>query len=94
MLKKLIYTAILSSAFASQAMAANPSYCNKYANAAVGQYFQATQKYPQCAGGISGMRWMPDFQAHYNWCISADPAAVQHEWDQRGQYLYMCSRNM
>jgi hypothetical protein len=76
------------------AMAASPGYCQKYATAAVGQYNMATQKYPQCAAGISGNRWLPDFNAHYSWCLTADPAAAQAEWDRRGQYLYLCSRNL
>ncbi len=88
------FSLLLLPVLVAPASAASAGYCSQYAHAAVRQYYMATTMgYPHCAAGAVGLRWQPDFNAHYAWCRSADGAAVQSEWNARTRYLYFCSRS-
>jgi hypothetical protein len=80
--------AILCSAMPVQA--AEYGYCRAYARAAVQQFGQAEAN-PYCASHIGGPRWMPDYETHFDWCLSVAPYEAQHEWDSRSRLLYRCT---
>lgn len=48
------------------ANAADPAYCNAYANLAVAQYQMAMAK---GLPGINFPRWSPDYNGHRTWCM-------------------------
>jgi hypothetical protein len=70
------------------ALAYDPAYCNKYASAAVHEFYYTTTV-PACAVAQS-LRWQPNFANHYQWCLSANFADVRREWEIRINFLNRC----
>ena len=72
------------------AQAADPASCRDYATAAIRQVRGAVNN-PRCLPGLQGARWSADFQVHYNWCLTANYAAMGTERDARTAYLRSCT---
>ena len=89
-MKKIIIASIAgliaTATFASTAMAANPFYCQMYANQAV----HAEQKNVWEGCGFVGPRWSFDYAAHYGWCLIATPFQTHAETDARKWALISC----
>jgi tachylectin len=62
--------------------------CRDYAYRAIDQY-KLTLKYPKCRVKNEG-RWMSDYKAHYNWCLTATAAARINEQKERDKHLTRC----
>ena len=93
MLKNLLRLMILTSTLAvliPAARAADPATCRDYATAALRQVRGALNN-PPCLPGLQGARWSTDFQVHYNWCLTANYAAMGSERDARTAYLRSCT---
>jgi hypothetical protein len=71
------------------AQAADPAFCNGYADAAVRQVFLA-RSHPACAGGAIGAQWSPNRPFHFNWCLGVAPAAAAAQRQARTDYLRGC----
>ena len=70
------------------AQAADPGFCRDYATAAVRQV-EAARSIPACNRGV-GARWTADFRVHFDWCLSAAPAAVEAERNARTNWIRSC----
>lgn len=81
-------TLALSVSF-SAAHAADPAYCNQYAQAAINQV-RAGLANPACARGLQGARWSSEFKTHYDWCLTAAPPAIESERGARTGFLRGC----
>jgi hypothetical protein len=74
--------------FTSSAYAASKGACAQYARRAIEQY-QQTTKDRKCR--IKGdARWQPNYQNHYNWCLTAPTAWLRSEEKARDDHLYGC----
>jgi hypothetical protein len=73
----------------SVAHAADPGFCNQYAQAAINQV-RTGLAVPACARGLEGARWSSEFKVHYNWCLTAAPPAAESERGARTGYLRAC----
>jgi hypothetical protein len=82
----ILFTAIVASAPAAQA--APPGFCRDYAAAAVRQV-EAARSVPACNRG-TGPRWTTDYRVHFDWCVGADPGAVEAERAARTNWLRAC----
>jgi len=71
------------------AHAADPAFCQAYAQAAINQVRGGLSN-PGCAGGMQGTRWSPDLRVHYSWCLTQPPPAVEAERGARTGYLRAC----
>jgi hypothetical protein len=71
------------------ARAADPAFCQGYAQAAINQVRGGLSN-PGCVGGMQGARWSSDFRVHYNWCLTQPPAAAEAERGARTGYLRAC----
>jgi len=60
--------------------------CTNYAKAAVSQYRTASSR----CGVKSDGRWHDNYQAHFDWCMAAQPSWRKAEYQARGQYLSKC----
>jgi hypothetical protein len=93
-IKLLSIVAITSSVFfisgLSTSQAADPGFCQQYANAALNQVRGGSSN-PNCAGGLRGARWSRDYGVHYGWCLGASFAAAGAERDARTRYLKVCT---
>jgi hypothetical protein len=76
-------------AFEKVAHAESEGVCQKYAQAAV-DAFRQNEKL-RC--GFTNTRWQANFQAHFNWCRTAAPAAIRKEEELRGNQLRVCQRD-
>jgi len=88
----LIGATILTAALAvlaPSAQAADPSYCKSYADAATNQV-RAALANPGCAREARGPRWTPQYQVHFDWCLTQPVAAVEAERGARTGYLRAC----
>lgn len=65
--------------------------CAKYARTALEQYVQI-KTIENCYKGDNG-RWHTNYQLHYNWCMSASPAAVATETRLRSAGIERCMRD-
>jgi len=72
----------------SSAKAAPLDFCRDYATAAVRQV-QLTRSIPACNRG-TGPRWTSDYRVHFDWCIGADPGAVEAERNARTNWIRSC----
>jgi len=81
-----LLTAVL--AFAPAVRAAPPDFCRDYATAAVRQV-EAARSIPACNRGV-GPRWTTDYRAHFDWCLGANPGAVEAERNARTNWLRAC----
>lgn len=72
----------------STSYAADPAYCAQYARLAIHEV-EVNMATPGCFKGFDG-RWHLDYQRHYNWCLTADVAAVDAERDYRRMRVYQC----
>jgi hypothetical protein len=90
MLKASTYAAALTAILtvASSAQAAPPEFCRDYATAAVRQV-EAARSIPACNRGV-GPRWTTDYRVHFDWCLGANPAAVEAERAARTNWLRSC----
>jgi hypothetical protein len=90
MLKVSTCAAVLTiaMAFAPAAQAAPPDFCRDYATAAVRQV-EAARSIPACNRG-AGPRWTTDYRLHFDWCLGANPAAVEAERAARTNWLRAC----
>ena len=78
----------LAAGFTS-ARAADPAFCQTYAQAAVNQVRGGLSQ-RSCAGGLRGARWSEDFRVHYSWCLGASIEAAGAERDARTNFLKAC----
>jgi hypothetical protein len=75
-------------AFAPAAQAAPPDFCRDYATAAVRQA-EVARSVPACSRA-AGPRWTTDYRLHFDWCLGANPAAVESERAARTNWLHAC----
>src|SRR5262249_19855334 len=89
-MKKIIIASlaglIATATFASSAMAANPFFCQIYANKAV----HAEQKNLWEGCGFFGPRWSFNYGGHYSWCLIASPFQANAETNARKWMLASC----
>jgi hypothetical protein len=74
----------------AEVQAADPAFCQQYAQAALNQVRGGLNN-RSCAGGIQGSRWSSDYNVHYDWCRGASFQAVGAERDARTAYLKACT---
>jgi len=88
MSKVLSSTIIIAGLLASagSALAQSLGFCNDYANQAV---ISAVQNHDMSCG-YSGLRWTANYQAHFSWCMSANPGHVMSERYARKHMLHAC----
>ena len=93
MLKVLTRIALLMPALAflipAAAHAADPVFCQAYAEAAINQVRGGLSN-PGCVRGMQGARWSADVHVHYSWCLTQPPPAVEAERGARTGYLRAC----
>ena len=91
MMKSMLTATAALVAFAAPtivARAAAPGFCADYARSAVAQY-RTNRSIPGCFKG-SDLRWHPDYNYHFNWCLGANPARAEAERDYRRGALGGC----
>ena len=71
------------------ALAMDPGYCDRYARSAIVQFRRAAD-IPGCFRGPLTIRWAPNYQAHYGWCLGASRYATQSEVRTRVLALQNC----
>jgi len=86
---KSIVIALAALVGASSVQAANPGYCHHYADLAVFQ-FEKNQSIPGCFHGAN-LRWNPNWDGHYAWCLTADYDAARTEDDLPRARLHACN---
>ena len=82
----LASAAIASLAGSLPAKAGNPVQCSAYAATAVQQQTQNASM----GCGFTGVRWQPNWPAHYAWCMGATNWQINHEIQARQHDLQMC----
>jgi hypothetical protein len=70
--------------------AADPAFCQQYAQTALNQVRGGTAN-RSCVGGLKGARWSSDFNVHYEWCRGTSFQAAGAERDARTAYLKACT---
>jgi hypothetical protein len=70
--------------------AASREFCEDYARAAIVQV-RGGMSNRNCAGGLQGARWAPDYHVHFDWCLGVSPAAAGAERNARTGYLRACT---
>jgi hypothetical protein len=65
--------------------------CSRYAQRAVRQ-FQTAASRPGC--GMNDARWHANYQAHFDWCTTAQPAWLRSEDGARAQHLATCGKQV
>ena len=75
-------------AFTTEAPAAGAGECQRYARGAV-EEFQNIQRRPSCRTNVSA-RWQPNYENHYNWCLSAPREWLRSEAKARDDHLIRC----
>jgi hypothetical protein len=96
---KLTLIAVASAAAlvgaASQAVAAPPEFCERYAHDAVRQNHEA-RDHERCRDAIRDQnapgRWSDDYRAHYDWCRGVSREQADAERAARADTLRMCRR--
>ncbi len=71
------------------AHAADPVFCQAYAEAAINQVRGGFSN-PGCVAGMRGPRWSSDLRVHYSWCLTQPPPAMEAERSARTGYLRAC----
>ena len=91
MLKWLIRVTIpaLGALVPLAAHAADPTYCQQYAQAAIVQV-QAALAVGTCSPGAQGPRWSTSPQFHFKWCLLQAPQAVAREAANRTGFIRSC----
>src|SRR5262245_50008119 len=71
--------------------AAPEQRCREYANSALRDY-QQLRNIPQCSKlrPKDTVRWHPQSKLHFDWCRTADTAALNSETSQRDRLLVSC----
>lgn len=69
------------------AYAADPAYCGQYARLAVHEAQVLSTL--ACFRGFDGM-WHLNYQAHYDWCLTADYGDVGSQRDYRRMRIAQC----
>ncbi len=64
--------------------------CEQYARAAVGAVKLARLTYRCSPSIIRGPRWTSSFADHFNWCLTASPAARASETKARNDIMHQC----
>lgn len=64
--------------------------CDQYARTAVGAVKLARLTYRCSPSIISGPRWTSNFSEHFNWCVTATPAARASETKARTDIMHQC----
>jgi hypothetical protein len=82
---------VLASSGPASVLAAEPSFCEPYAKAALVQVRGALAN-SGCGASLQGERWSADFSTHYEWCLTASKEAAGIERDARTKYLKACAR--
>jgi hypothetical protein len=90
-MRKILFTAaalaVSAITFATtSAQAANPYFCNLYAQQAVWAEGQNLSEY--C--GYTGPRWSFDYAGHYSWCLTVPKNVANHERQARKWALASC----
>lgn len=78
--------AALAFGVAAPAHAADPTYCNRYAAAAI----EAAGENLGHHCGYGGPRWAANYAVHYGWCLNAAIPAAAEEWRARREGLAAC----
>ena len=86
--RAILLTAALAVSAPLAAQAAAPGFCRDYATAAVRQV-EIARSTPACNRG-TGARWTTDYKVHFDWCLTADPAAVEAERTARTNWIWSC----
>jgi hypothetical protein len=84
----ILVAVIFNFSAANVVKAESPSVCQGYAGAAVDAFKQV--KSLGC--NYSGPRWQDNYNAHYNWCLSAPKQWVQNEDIFRANQLGVCRK--
>ena len=84
-----IAIAALTALIPASARAADPAFCQNYAEAAINQVRGALAN-PNCAGRIQGPRWSSDMALHYHWCLTQGYPTVEAERGARTGFLRAC----
>jgi hypothetical protein len=71
--------------------AASEQRCREYANSALRDYRQL-RSLPKCSKlrPQDTVRWHPQFKLHFDWCRTADTAALNSETSKRDELLLSC----
>jgi hypothetical protein len=71
--------------------AASEQRCREYANSALADYRQL-RNIPKCSKlrPQDTVRWHPQVKRHFDWCLTADIAALNSESSQRDRLLLSC----
>lgn len=88
-MRKLVITAlsmVLATTIATSAMAANPIFCNNYAQQAV--WAESLNLGDGC--GLVGPRWSFDYAGHYAWCLAVTKSMANSEKLARKWSLISC----
>ena len=64
--------------------------CQRYATVAVETLRMARDFYRCHPSFLTGSRWTSDFNAHFNWCMTATPAARTSEENARTATMHRC----
>ena len=72
--------------FATTAQAANPFFCNAYAQNAVWQEGENIAK----GCGLFGVQWSFNYAGHYAWCLTATPGMANAQRMSRKWQLWSC----
>jgi hypothetical protein len=81
--------AVAASSFVAiaPARAADPAFCQQYASLAVHEATVLSTL--ACFRGFDGM-WHLDFNRHYNWCLTTEPATANGQRDYRRMRIAQC----
>src|SRR5262245_5630662 len=73
------------------AQAASEQRCRRYASSAVADYKQM-RNIPKCSKRKpqDTVRWHPQYDLHFNWCLTAQDASLTYETHQRDEFLLDC----
>lgn len=84
----LLFVSAIALSWATPAQAADPAFCSHYAHQAVWQY-ERNRSIPGCFHG-DDLRWNPNYEGHFSWCLGASYAAAENEDSYRGGRLHEC----
>jgi hypothetical protein len=71
------------------ARAADVKICDTYARSAVEQV-TIGRAHPACTKSMEGARWSGSFRAHFTYCLSNPPSALDAQQSARTELLQSC----
>jgi len=80
---------MIATLMTGNARAADPGFCQNYAQSAMNE-IQRAHQIPNCANRLSGGRWNFNYNNHFNWCLNAPYEAANSERYARRQFLEQC----